>query len=146
MDREDIPGLGPLEHVLMSVLWEIEPATAREVLDRYNAAAERPIAYTTVMTLLTRMAEKGALSVDRSRQPFVFSAAVSRDRMLSRRVRDFVDQFFAGSAADLAVRLVEQQALTDEEVRRLEALIERHRVRSSPGSSPSDAERKGGAS
>jgi len=128
-ERKTVPDLGPLEHQLLRILWRQSPASARDVLDEYNHAADKPLAYTTVMTLLTRMVEKGALEVDRARQPFLFSPAVSREQMLTQRVREFVNQFFDGQAAELAVHLVEEQALPDETIRRLEALIEGHRTR-----------------
>lgn len=127
MTHHEIPDLGPLEHQLLRILWKGGSLTAKDVLDQYNASSPRPLAYTTVMTLLTRMVEKGALSVDRGRQPFVFTPRITREQLLSQRVCDFVDQFFDGQAAELAVRLVEQQPLSDETLRRLAALIDQYR-------------------
>lgn len=134
--HRDIPDLGPLEHRLLRILWQGSPATAKEVLERYNAESSRPLAYTTVMTLLTRMVEKGALSVDRQRQPFVFAPLISHEQVLTRRVCDFVEQFFDGQAAELAVRLVEQEPLSDEALRRLEQLIHEYRQGRLPSKPP----------
>lgn len=122
-----IPELGPLEFKLLRTLWRISPASAREVQEEYNRRSGKSLKYTTVMTLLTRMADKGVVRVDRERQPFKFAPAISREQMLRQRVREFVDLFFDGEPVDLAVRLVEETDLSEESLRRLEAILERHR-------------------
>ncbi len=122
-ERQEVPELGPLEYQLLRLLWKLAPASAREVLEAYNRKARRPLKYTTVMTLLTRMSEKGVLEADRSRQPFEFRPLVSREQMLAVRVHDFVDRFFEGSAVDLAVRLVQESELSEDSIRRLEQLL-----------------------
>lgn len=128
MPPERVPDLGPLEFSLLSILWQRGSATAGELLEEYNAQAERPLAYTTVSTLLTRMAEKGVLEVDKGRQPFQFTPSVGREQVLGQRVRDFVGTFFGGRMFDLAVRLVEDEPPTEESIRRLEAILEKHKA------------------
>ena len=121
--KNPVPELGPLEFALLRILWKKSPATAGEVLEEYNARGSRPLAYTTVMTLLTRLVEKGVLHADRERQPFAFSPRVGREALLKQRIREFVDVFFDGRAADLAVRLVEEGKLPPDVTRRLEELL-----------------------
>ncbi len=132
-DSKTIPELGPLEYRLFGILAKIAPCTARDVLDRYNRESGRKVKYTTVMTLLTRMADKGVLLVDRERQPFQFSPRVSREQMLRQRVQDFVNLFFEGRAVDLAVRLVEEAPLSPEAIERLEASIDRQKTTAADG-------------
>ncbi len=120
---QQIPDLGPLEFQLLRILWKSAPASARRILECYNRKASRPLKYTTVMTLLSRMVDKGVLEADRSRQPYEFRPRVSREQILRHRVRDFVDRFFEGSAADLAVRLVQESELSEESIQRLELLL-----------------------
>lgn len=127
--RDFIPDLGPLEFEMVQVLWRTGPAPAREVQDRYNREhPDKPLAYTTVMTLLTRLVDKKVLSVDRRRQPFQFSPLITKDRLIGQRVKDFVNLFFDGRPADLAVRLVEEHALSADAVRRLEETLEKTRA------------------
>ncbi len=133
-NRHRLPDLGPVEFKLLRILWKQHPASARQVLEEYNAGSRRNLKYTTVMTLLTRMAEKGVLSVDRERQPFQFSPRVSRDQMLGQRIRDFVETFFEGRPLDLALRLVEEADLDDDALRRLEQRLERQRLERERGS------------
>jgi predicted transcriptional regulator len=122
-----IAEVGPLELRLLRILWKRHPGSARDVLDEYNRKADKPIKYTTVLTLLTRLTEKGILAVDRSRQPFHFSPAVTREQLLRQRIREFVEIFFDGQPLDLALRLVEDGPLSDEELKKLEACLERQR-------------------
>ena len=127
MARKSIAELGPLEFSLLGILWQSGAATAGEVLEAYNAKARKPLAYTTVITLLSRMADKRVLEVDRARQPFRFSPVVTREQLLRQRVRDFVGTFFGGRTVDLAVRLVEDEPLTEESIRQLEAALRKHK-------------------
>ena len=130
MKKKVVPELGPLEFKLLRILWSHDSLTAPQVLEEYNRKAKPPLAYTTVMTLLGRLAEKGALAVNRERQPYRFSAAISREQMLRQRVRDFVNLFFEGQPLDLAMRLVEDAPLSDESVRRLEEVLQERKSKS----------------
>ena len=127
LSKKRIPELGPLEFRLLRILWKCAPAAARDVLEFYNRKSDRKLKYTTVMTLLPRMTEKGVVEVDGTRRPFQFIAAVSREQMLRQRVQEFVDVFFEGEAVDLAVRLVEDTPLSEDSLRRLEESLRRHR-------------------
>ena len=62
MAKKRVPELGPLEFKLLRILWKHLSLTAPQVLAQYNKQAETPLAYTTVMTLLGRMADKQVLS------------------------------------------------------------------------------------
>src|SRR5258708_4311103 len=127
MAKKTIPELGPLEFKLVRILWNHEASTAPQVLDAYNRHAETALAYTTVMTLLGRMADKGVLKVNRERQPFRFSAAVTREQLLHQRVRDFVNVFFEGQPLELVMRLVENTPVSEESVERLESVVREHK-------------------
>lgn len=122
-----IPELGPLEFKLVRILWDQSPATAREVMEAYNETERRQVKYTTVLTLLTRLVEKGVLLVDRERQPFQFVPKISEEQILKQRTREFVDLFFDGRPVELALRLVESSDLSEESIQRLEAMLVRHR-------------------
>jgi BlaI family penicillinase repressor len=136
MARKTIPELGPLEFKLLRILWKHESLTAPQVLEGYNEQAATPLAYTTVMTLLGRLADKGVLKVNRERQPFRFSAAITREQVLRQRVRDFVNLFFEGQPLDLVVRLVEEAPLSEESVEKLEDVLRERKSKSKvkPGS------------
>jgi predicted transcriptional regulator len=111
------------ERAVLKALWERGPATVRAV----NAALHgqgRRWAYTTVQTLLQRLEAKGYVRCDRGGSAHVFTAAVTREQLLSRRLRDLADQFCGGAASPLLLRLVEDGDLTAEDVRRLRRMLD----------------------
>ena len=129
MKKRSVPELGPLEFKLLRILWRHESLTAPQVLEEYNLQAGTPLAYTTIMTLLGRMAEKGVLKVNRERQPYRFSAGVSRELMLRQRVSDFVNNFFDGRPDELVMRLIEEMPPSEDSVRMLEEVLREHKSR-----------------
>ncbi len=120
---KSMPDITAAELRLMKILWQIGSGTVRDVKDRLAAEGDEP-AYTTVMTLMNQLAGKGALEVDRERQPFVYRPAVRREQVLSQRLKQFVQTVFDGQAGELVLRLVEQEELSDDDLRRIEAKIE----------------------
>jgi BlaI family transcriptional regulator, penicillinase repressor len=120
--------LGPLEQRVMAHLWHVGPATVGEVRDALNSAAQRQLAYTTVMTILVRLGEKGYVNRTRERRQFRYAAAFAEDalgaeigrrelrRLIERHGADTLAGFaadLAGPDADLAARL---RALADDPV------------------------------
>ena len=79
--------LGDLEADIMAVVWEKEPVTVRDVYE--TLLAERKIAYTTVMTVMTRLGEKGILEKIKKGQTYSYTASLSRsefEAMASKRI------------------------------------------------------------
>lgn len=120
--------LGPLEQRVMAHLWHVGPATVGEVLDALNMAGTRALAYTTIMTILFRLDEKGYVRRVREGRHFRYTAAFPEDALRAeigrRELRRLIDRHGAntlagfaadlvGSDADLAVRL---RSLADEPV------------------------------
>lgn len=90
--------LGPLESAVMDTLWGADaPLSVREVLAQLNRDREQPLAYTTVMTTLSRLAEKGALERERQGRGYVYRAAVPDSAAIA--VRNVVRDFGAGALA-----------------------------------------------
>lgn len=121
--KHQIPDVGPLEYQLLRILWKESPRTSRQVMDELNRKYRRNLKYTTIMTLLTRLVEKGLLVADRERQPFQFRPAVSRENLVRQRLQEFVDLFFDGRPADLALRLVAESEFSEESIERLEKML-----------------------
>jgi BlaI family transcriptional regulator, penicillinase repressor len=109
---------------VLKTLWDVGPGTVRAVLAALQRRGRR-WAYTTVQTLLQRLETKGYVACDRSGAAHVFHAAVSRDDLVSRRLRDLADQLCGGTASPLLLALVEDARLTGEDVRQLRRLLDR---------------------
>ena len=104
----------------MKVIWEQGPVTVRQVYE--TMLGQRRVAYTTVMTMMNILEQKGYLKKRRQDRAFVYRPAQPRKRVIGSMVREFVDRVFNGSAEPLLVHLVEDLHLTEsdlEEVRRM---------------------------
>ena len=119
------PHITASELAIMKVLWKLGAATVRQVLDGLRPDEGGPPAYTTVMTMMKQLADKGALSVDRARQPFVYSPAVGREAVLGQRVLHLLQNVFDGQTEELVLHLVEEADLSAQDLRRIEAKIRR---------------------
>jgi len=116
------PDLTTAELRVMKALWEVGRGTVAEVRAEL-ARRGQELAYTTVMTLLGRLATKGAVLVDKTREPFVYRAAHRRESVLRDRLREFVREVFDGQADSLVLNLVEDETLTRAELRAIEKRI-----------------------
>jgi predicted transcriptional regulator len=108
---------------IMKVLWQRGPSTVRQCLDALSLERGDTPAYTTVMTMMTQLAEKGVLNVDRARQPYVYTPAIRRDQVLRQRLSQFLQTVFDGQVEDLVLHLAEETDLSSEDLRRIEAKI-----------------------
>ena len=120
---KSLPHITGAELWVMKALWNLGSGTVRQVLDALPSHGGGRLAYTTIMTMMKQLAEKGALTVDRERQPFVYAPAVCRDRVLGSRLTQFLQTVFDGQAEDLVLHLAEQADLSPEDLRRIEAKI-----------------------
>lgn len=116
--------LGTAEFDVLKALWEVGPATVREVLTCLHDRG-RKVAYTTVQTLLTRLEQKRYVISDKSDLAHVFRARVTRDRVTRTRLKNLMSQLYDGAAGPLVLQLVRTERLTPDEVSELQKLIER---------------------
>jgi BlaI family penicillinase repressor len=111
---------------LLGILWERGPVTVRELFEAVNMG--RPVVYTGVLKLLQIMAEKGLVERDERERAHVYRAAVSQADTERRFVRELSERFFAGSAAQLALRALQIEKASDEELEAIRQLIEKKGV------------------
>jgi BlaI family penicillinase repressor len=116
------PELTNAELRVLKALWEIERGSVAEVRSEL-AKRGQELAYTTVMTLLGRLATKGAVLVDKEREPFLYRPAHRKESVLRDRLREFVREVFDGQAESLVLNLVEDETLTKAELRAIEKRI-----------------------
>ena len=116
------PDMTPAELRVMKALWHIGKGSVADVRAELQQRGNE-LAYTTVMTLLGRLAAKNALTVDKTREPFVYKPAFRRESVLRERLREFVRDVFDGQADSLVLRLVEDESLTRAELREIERKI-----------------------
>ncbi len=106
----------------MKVVWRFEKATVRDV---YEALREkRAVAYTTVMTMMKILEEKGYLKKTQVERAHMYRPTRPRQQVVSAMVRDFVDRVFDGAAGGLLLHLAGDRRLTKAERERIRELID----------------------
>jgi predicted transcriptional regulator len=101
--RHSILDLAPLELECLSVLWPLGEGTVREI--HRQLAALRPRAYTTIMTIMDRLAHKGIVTRRRVGRAYRYQANLSADEARVSAIEKIVTGFFHGSAEALAAHL-----------------------------------------
>ena len=118
---DSLPSVSDAELALLKVLWKHGPANVRQVRARLKG---RKWAYNTVLTLLTRLREKGYASSERDGQTLVFKACVSRQDLLRLRLTELVDEVCDGTASPLVHALVQGQQFSQEELEQLRRMLD----------------------
>ena len=116
------PGLGARELAVMKIVWRLEDASVREVYETLRK--RRPVAYTTVMTMMSTLEAKGYLKKRADGRAFRYRPARPEGRVITSLVRDFVDRVFDGASRPLLTHLVVDGRLTKEERDELKRLID----------------------
>jgi len=114
------PPLTPLELEIMKVLWETGPANVQTVQQTLG----RPLAYTTVQTVLNVLHRKGHVKRSLKQKAYFYRPSSLRDDVVKQTVGDVVDKLFAGSTGSLVMTLVETKQLSTEELARLRAMLD----------------------
>jgi BlaI family transcriptional regulator, penicillinase repressor len=114
--------LTPQELAIMKVVWKLGAATVRDVYEQLRS--RRTIAYTTVMTMMKILEQKGYVTKSRDERAFVYKPARPRQQVIGAMVREFVDRVFDGASRPMLLHLVRQTKLSDKERKALLRAIE----------------------
>lgn len=121
--------LGELETEIMTVVWERGEVSVQDVKDALDP--NRPLAYTTVMTVMSRLAEKGILNRRKDGRAYVYSPAASQKSTAGSMLRALVQSLYHGATGEAIAHLLEEETdVDDAELDRLEKLIEAKRKKS----------------
>jgi BlaI family transcriptional regulator, penicillinase repressor len=119
---QQTPTEGELE--ILHVLWDRGPSTVRDVLEILNL--KRPRAYTSVMSLLNIMADKGLVVREPQGRAFLYKAKRPRERTLASIVRDVLGRAFSGSAPDLVAHLLAQSKPSRQEMDEIRRVLDEY--------------------
>lgn len=106
----------------MKVVWTLESATVRDVYEHLRTS--RDLAYTTVLTMMKILEQKGYVKKTRADKAFVYRPAKPRAQVLGGMVREFVDRVFDGASRPMLLHLVKEVKLSDKERKALLRAIE----------------------
>lgn len=116
--------LTPQELAIMKVVWRLGTATVREVHDVLRREHRDDLAYTTVLTMMRILEQKGVLAKEPApdSRAHRFKPVRTQRQVMQVMVREFVDRVFDGAADSLVLHLVKDRRLSAqdrEEIRRL---------------------------
>ena len=119
-----MPEVVPTERELqaLKVLWQIGPATVREICDAIDSQGDR-LAYTTVLSLLQVMEQKGLVGHTAAGKVYSYFPRVRREPMFRRLAKGFLENVFDGAMDEYVMRALESRRLSSDEISRLEQMI-----------------------
>jgi predicted transcriptional regulator len=120
--RKPHPTLTPQELAIMKVVWRKDETTVRDVYEALRAS--RPVAYTTVMTMMRILQEKGYLTKVAQERAHVYRPSRPRQQVIGAMLRDFVDRVFDGASDALLLHLARDNKLTPKQKRLLTRLLD----------------------
>ena len=120
--RHPTPTLTPHELAIMKVIWRLESATVRDVYEALRT--RRTIAYTTVLTMMKVLEQKGYVKKSQTERAFVYRPAKPRQQVIGAMVREFVDRVFDGASRTMLLHLVQSAKLNSSERKALIKAIE----------------------
>ena len=120
--KSDYPTPGELE--VLRILWDRGRCTVRQVLEVLNQGRQRH--YTSVMSLMNVMTDKGLLSRQAQGRAFLYRPEISRQRASGQLLEDLLGRAFEGSARALVARLLDHSRPSPEELEEIRQMIDRY--------------------
>ncbi len=121
MRRKSLTPLGETEMEVLHHVWDLGSATVADVHER--VLGERTVAYTTVMTVMKKLADKGFLRFETDGATYVYSAARSPEDVRRDLLQDVLDKVFRGSPTALVQSLVQAEEISEAERSEIRRLI-----------------------
>ena len=119
---EDSPErISEAEHAVMEALWKQGTLTAAEVCEQVCKTRDWSLA--TVKTLLSRLVQKRAIETRPDGRRYLYTPLIERSDYVGGESKRLVDRLFGGRAASLVAHLAESEALTEEDLGEIEALL-----------------------
>ncbi|MDQ2991985.1 MAG: BlaI/MecI/CopY family transcriptional regulator [Candidatus Eremiobacteraeota bacterium] len=123
MPRKKSTTLTEAELRVMEVIWRKNRATVAEVTADLGPP---PLAYNSVLTTMRILEQKGYLGHEEAGRAYAYHPLVERETAARSAVGQVVSKFFGNNAGELALRLIENERPSDDELARLRSLIERY--------------------
>lgn len=121
--RKSLTPLGESEMEILHHVWELGEATVAQVQERI--LKERKVAYTTVMTIMKNLNNKGFLKYRKDGVTYVYSAARDPEQVQFSLISKMIDKVFKGSTSALVQTLVKGENLSEDELKELRSIIDK---------------------
>lgn len=119
--------LTEVELELMNVIWKTDHCTIRSVVDQLPKV--RPLAYTSVATMMKILEEKGFLKSESHEKTHLFRPVIKRDEYESRTLHHVAEKVFEGNPSSMVMKLLDEAELSQEELKAIQQTLE-ERLRS----------------
>ena len=120
--KKSLTPLGETEIEVLNHVWDMGEATVKQVLKRI--LEEREVAYTTIMTVMKNLADKGLLTYRKEGVTYVYKANQEPEAVRSNLINNLVAKVFKGSPSHLVQTLVKNEELSNEELNEIKELID----------------------
>ena len=122
MQRKSLTHLGETEMEVLHHVWDLGEASVADVRERI--LEDRDVAYTTIMTVMKKLAEKGYLTYHKEGRSYVYEPAQQPDEVQHSLLQRLMEKVFHGSPSSLVQTLVQRENLSDAERREILDIID----------------------
>lgn len=122
MRRKSLTHLGETEMEVLHHVWDLGEATVSDVRERI--LEDREVAYTTIMTVMKKLAEKGYLDYHKDGRSYVYQPAQTPTEVQHSLLHRLMEKVFQGSPSALVQTLVQRENLSEAERTEIKALID----------------------
>jgi len=116
------------EWQVMNVIWEIQPATAQEVVAQLESSTQWAPA--TIKTMLHRLVKKAVLAYEQEQNRYVYRSQVRRADCVKQASRSFLQRVFAGDSTPLLAHFLRASKLTADDISKLRKILDEQEARS----------------
>lgn len=121
-----LPKISDAEWEIMNIVWQSAPLTAAEIIERTDKS--RNWSPKTVKTLIHRLVQKKAIGVERDRKIYRYFPLVDREACVRAESRSFLKRIYGGALKPMLVHFLEEERLSEEEIRELKKLLDEKRT------------------
>ena len=121
--KKSLTPLGETEMEVLHHVWDLGEATVKQV--RKRILESREVAYTTIMTVMKNLAEKGYLKYRKEGVSYVYSPAQEPDSVRSNLIKNLINKVFKGSPKELVQTLVRSKDLSEKDFSEIKQMIDR---------------------
>ena len=114
-----------LELEILKIMWDTGPAPVRRVRAALAESTGRDLAYTSVMTVMGIMTDKGYLKRKKKGVGYEYQTRIRRTRTTRQMLRDLIDRAFDGSAGAVALKLLQEADLDDDQLCQIREILDR---------------------
>ncbi|TWD96579.1 BlaI family penicillinase repressor [Neobacillus bataviensis] len=118
---KDIPQISEAEYEVMKVIWNFEPISTPEVVEKLSNKSDwKP---NTIHTMLARLVKKKALNARKDGRVYIYSSLVDKHEYVEQKSKSFLQQFFGGTLNSMIVNFIENDKLSNEDISELKKIL-----------------------